>query len=132
MGDSGVPARQPAVAAVAGLLGRFLLPLVLVTAGLGVALPGPGRRLDAHGAILISLAVLVFCTGSSVTFGEVIGMRAATRRIVLVLAVTTVCLPLLAWLASRLVSEPALRGGVLARCCPGGGGVGRAHRDGWR
>ncbi len=113
-GNDGVPGRRPAAAAVARFLGRFLLPLVLVTAGLGVALPGPGRQLDAHGAILVSLAVLVFCTGSSVTFAEVIGMRAATRRIALVLAVTTGCLPLLAWLASRLVSEPALRGGVLA------------------
>jgi predicted Na+-dependent transporter len=62
----------------------------------------------------MTLAVLVFCTGASVTFAEIRGMRAASARIVLVLAATTVILPVLAWLASRLVSEPALRGGVLA------------------
>jgi predicted Na+-dependent transporter len=114
VGASGVSGPQARLAAVAGLLDRFLLPLVLVTAGLGVALPGPGRRLDADGAILITLAVLVFCTGSSVTFADFRGLRAASRRMVLVLAATTVILPALAWLASRLVSEPALQGGVVA------------------
>ena len=108
---SGLSAR---LARLAGFLDRFLLPLVLISAGLGVALPGPGRRLDANGAILITLAVLVFCTGSSVTFADINSMRGASRRMVLVLAATTAILPLLAWLASRLVSEPALRGGVLA------------------
>ena len=108
---SGLSAR---LARLAGFLDRFLLPLVLISAGLGVALPGPGRRLDASGAILITLAVLVFCTGSSVTFADINSMRGASRRMVLVLAATTAILPLLAWLASRLVSEPALRGGVLA------------------
>jgi len=108
---SGLSAR---LARLAGFLDRFLLPLVLISAGLGVALPGPGRRLDASGAILITLAVLVFCTGSSVTFADISSVRGASRRMVLVLAATTAILPLLAWLASRLVSEPALRGGVLA------------------
>jgi predicted Na+-dependent transporter len=110
-GRSGHPA---SLAGLAALLDRFLLPLVLISAGLGIALPGPGRHLDANGAILITLAVLVFCTGSSVTFAEVSGIRAASRRMVLVLVATTVILPVLAWLASRLVSEPTLRGGVLA------------------
>jgi predicted Na+-dependent transporter len=113
-GSDGVSGRQATLARVAGFLDRFLLPLVLVTAGLGVALPGPGRRLDANGAILITLAVLVFCTGSSVTFADVKGMRAASRRMALVLVATTAILPVLAWLASRLVSGAALRGGVLA------------------
>ncbi len=105
---------QPRLAGVAGFLDRFLLPLVLLVAGVGVALPEPGRRLDGSGAILITLAVLVFCTGSSVTFADVWGMRAAAGRMALVLAASTVSLPLLAWLASRLVSGAALQGGVLA------------------
>jgi predicted Na+-dependent transporter len=108
---SGLSAR---LARLAGFLDRFLLPLVLLSAGLAIALPGPGRRLDANGAILITLAVLVFCTGSSVTVADFSSMRGASRRMVLVLAATTVALPVLAWLASRLVSEPPLRGGVLA------------------
>ncbi len=113
-GSDAVSGRQARLAQLAGFLDRFLLPLVLISAGLGVAFPGPGRRLDANGAILITLAVLVFCTGSSVTFADINSMRGASRRMVLVLAATTAILPLLAWLASRLVSEPALRGGVLA------------------
>jgi hypothetical protein len=112
--SDGVTGLQPRLAGVAGFLDRFLLPLVLIIAGLGVALPEPGRRLDGGGAILITLAVLVFCTGSSVTFADFRGLRAASRRMVLVLAATTVILPALAWLASRLVSEAALQGGVLA------------------
>ena len=110
----GLRGRRNRLAGLAGLLDRFLLPLVLISAGLGIAVPGPGRRLDANGAILITLAVLVFCTGTSVTFADISGVRAASRRIVLVLAATTIALPVLAWLASRLVSDPMPRGGVLA------------------
>jgi predicted Na+-dependent transporter len=106
--------RQAGLAGLAESLDRFLLPLVLVCAGLGIALPGPGRRLDANGAIFITLAVLVFCTGASVTFADFRGLRTASRRMALMLAATTLILPLLAWLASRLVSDPALQGGVLA------------------
>ena len=102
------------LAGVAGFLDRFLLPLVLTVAALGIALPAPGRWLDANGAILITLAVLVFCTGSSVALADIRGMRAAAGRMALVLAATTVILPVLAWLASRLVSGAALQGGVLA------------------
>ena len=112
--SDGVLGLQPRLAGVAGFLDRFLLPLVLIAAGLGVVVPGPGRRLDGSGAILITLAVLVFCTGSSVTFADIRGMRAAAGRMALVLAASTVILPLLAWLASRLVSGAALQGGVLA------------------
>jgi predicted Na+-dependent transporter len=80
----------------------------------GIAFPGPGRRLDAGNAILATLAVLVFCTGASMTFSDIAALRTASGRLVLVLAVTTVALPAFAWLASHLVSGAALRGGVLA------------------
>ncbi len=113
-----VSGRQVGLAGLAGFLDRFLLPLVLVCAGLGVVLPGPGRRLDAHGAILLTLAVLVFCTGSSVTFADLKGLRAAAGRMTLALAATTVILPVLAWLASRLVSERRCKGGSWRRVSP--------------
>ena len=113
-GSDSLASLQSRLAGVAGFLDRLLLPLVLIVAVLGVAFPDPGRWLDANGAILITLAVLVFCTGSSVTFADVRGMRAAAGRMALVLAATTVILPVLAWLASRLVSGAALQGGVLA------------------
>lgn len=93
---------------------RFLVPLVLAAAALGVGVPGPGRRADAAGALLVTLAVLVFCTGASMTFGEMAAVRAAGRRLAVVLAVSTAGLPVLAWLASHLVTGAAARGGVLA------------------
>ena len=113
-GNKAVTGRPGGLAGLAEFLDRFLLPLVLVVAGLGVALPAPGRRLDAGGAILITLAVLVFCTGSSVTFADFKGLRTAFGWMALVLAATTIVLPALAWLASRLVTGPALQGGVMA------------------
>lgn len=114
MGANGSePAAPGSLARLARFLGRFLLALVLIVTVLGVAFPGPGRRLDAHGTILITLAVLVFVTGSSIKSADFSGLRAALPRTALVLAVSTVMLPVLAWLASRLVSGPA-RGGVLA------------------
>jgi predicted Na+-dependent transporter len=99
---------------IADALDRFLLPLVLLAAALGIAWPGPGRQLDGGNAILITLAVLVFCTGASMTLRDIGALKAASGRLVLVLAASTVALPAFAWLASHLVSGPALRGGVLA------------------
>ena len=40
--SDGVIGLQPRLAGVSGFLDRFLLPLVLIIAGLGVALPDPG------------------------------------------------------------------------------------------
>jgi predicted Na+-dependent transporter len=102
------------VTRIADALERFLLPLVVLAAAAGIAFPGPGRRLDAANAILVALAVLVFCTGASMTFTDIAALRTASGRLLLVLAVSTVALPAFAWLASRLVIGPALRGGVLA------------------
>ena len=103
-----------AIARWTAALDRFLLPLVVISAVLGVSFPGPGRRADAGHAILITLAVLVFCTGASITFGEMAAIRRASRRVAVVLAVSTVGLPVLAWLASHLVSGTALRGGIVS------------------
>jgi predicted Na+-dependent transporter len=112
--EDGQPGRRLTLATLANALDRFLLPLVVIVAALGVALPGLGRRADAGGAILVTLAVLVFCTGASMTFREMAAIRAASRRLALALVITTVALPLLAWLASQLVTGAAVRGGVLA------------------
>ena len=108
------PSRRPPLSRTADALDRFLLPLVVLAAAAGIAFPGPGRDLDAGNAILATLAVLVFCTGASLTFRDLAGLRTAAPRLALVLAVSTVALPAFAWLASHLVSGPALRGGVLA------------------
>jgi predicted Na+-dependent transporter len=110
----GPSGKRLALTRIADALDRFLLPLVVLAAVLGIALPGPGRRLDTGNAILATLAVLVFCTGASMTFTDIAAIRTVSRRLLLVLAVSTVALPAFAWLASYLVSGPALRGGVLA------------------
>ncbi len=113
--DTGTqPVRRARLPRLAAVLDRFLLVLVVASATAGVIVPGPGRSIDAGGAILYTLAVLVFCTGASMTFGEIAAIRAASGRLILVLAASTVTLPALAWLASRLVTDPALRGGVLS------------------
>jgi uncharacterized membrane protein YbjE (DUF340 family) len=88
-GQDGQPSR---LAGLADILDRFLLILVTISAGAGVAFPGLGRHVDAGGAILDTLAVLVFCTGASMTFREIAAVRTASRRLVLVLAVSTVTL----------------------------------------
>jgi predicted Na+-dependent transporter len=87
---------------------------VLVVAALGVGFPAPGRRAEAADGILIALAVLVFCTGTSMTFAEMGAVRTAGRRLAVVLPATTAGLPVLAWLASHLVSGVAARGGILS------------------
>jgi predicted Na+-dependent transporter len=108
------PAQRPPLTGLADWFDQFLLPLVLISAALGVSWPGPGRRADAADAILITLAILVFSAGASMTFGEIAAIRTAARRLAVVLPVTTVGLPVLAWLASHLVSGVALRGGILS------------------
>jgi BASS family bile acid:Na+ symporter len=63
---------------------------------------------------LIALAILVFCTGTSMTFAEMGAVRTAGRRLAVVLPVATIGLPVLAWLASHLASGAAARGGILS------------------
>jgi hypothetical protein len=66
--------QQPWLTGLADVLDRFLLLLVVISAAIGVAFPGLGRHVDAGGAILGTLAVLVFCTGASMTFSEIAGV----------------------------------------------------------
>jgi BASS family bile acid:Na+ symporter len=87
---------------------------VLVTAAIGIGWPAPGRRAEAADGILIALAILVFCTGTSMTFAEMGAVRTAGRRLAVVLPVATAGLPVLAWLASHLATGAAARGGILA------------------
>jgi predicted Na+-dependent transporter len=99
---------------LADALEKFLLPLVLAVAALGIGFPAPGQRAEAADGILIALAVLVFCTGTSMTFAEMGAVRTAGRRLAVVLPATTAGLPVLAWAASHLVSGAAARGGILS------------------
>jgi BASS family bile acid:Na+ symporter len=96
----------------AGLAERFLLPLVIAVAAAGVGLPGPGRVVSARDGIDAALAVLVFATGLSLRLADLAEVRTAWRRIAVVLVVSTAALPVLAWAASQLISDPVLRSGM--------------------
>jgi len=109
VGDTG-----PALAGAADASERYLVILVLVVAAAGVAGPAPGRAVAAGNGIDIALAVLVFATGLSLRLADLAAVRLAWRRIVLVLLVSTAALPVLAWAASQLISDPALRSGMQA------------------
>jgi len=105
--------QEGGLAAAAGLAERFLLPLVLVVAAAGVALPGWGRVASAHDGIDAALAVLVFGTGLALRVADLAAVRTGWRRVALALVVSTAALPALAWAASRLISDPVLRAGML-------------------
>jgi predicted Na+-dependent transporter len=105
------PPGHRAVAA-ASAAERFLLPLVVVVAAAGIAVPGPGRALAAHGGIDAALAVLVLTTGLTLRLADLAAARTTWRRIAVVLLVSTVALPALAWAASQLIGDPVLRSGM--------------------
>jgi predicted Na+-dependent transporter len=109
-----VNSREPGrgLTVAAGLAERFLLPLVIVVAAAGVALPGPGRAASAHRGINVALAVLVFATGLSLRLADLATARTAWRRVAVALAVSTAVLPALAWSASQLIGDPVLRSGM--------------------
>ena len=113
-GIDGWPGQRPRLAVFADAADRFLLLLVAVSAALGIAFPGPGRRVDDGGCDPGHAGSPGVLHGCVPTFTEIAASRTSSRRLILVLAVTTITLPALAWLASQLVSGPVLRGGVLA------------------
>jgi predicted Na+-dependent transporter len=107
-----VTSRKASLTAVADIAERFLLLFVVVVAAAGVALPAPGRLLSARDGIDAALAVLVFATGLSLRLADLAAVRTAWRRSTVVLAVSTVALPVLAWAASQLISDRLLRSGM--------------------
>lgn len=93
---------------------RALLPLVLLLGVAGALLPGPGRALTDAGAINVALALLVASVGLSIDPADGLPSRRMLVRGGVALAVCAAVLPLLAWLAARLVDDAALRAGVLS------------------
>lgn len=94
-------------------LEQWLVPLVLVVAAFGVAFSSPGRRLASADGIPVALAVLVAGTGLSITVQQLRQAREMIRRLIVILAVTSVVLPAMAWAASHLTGPGPLRDGVL-------------------
>jgi len=104
----------PALATAAGTAERFLLAGVLAVTVASVGAPAPGRAFSRHNGIDLTLALLVLATGLSLRLSDLAAVRAAGRRIALVLAVSAVALPALAWAASQLIADPVLRSGMQA------------------
>jgi BASS family bile acid:Na+ symporter len=104
----------PGLDRVADALERWLPGLVLAAAVVGLAVPAAGRRVADANGINLTLAVLVLASGLSVTPGRLRAARPVLPRLAFVLAGSTLLLPLVALVASRLVADPVQRGGVLA------------------
>src|SRR5580692_6965500 len=112
LAGGGVREVSQTLTAAANASERFLVLLVLAVAAAGVAGPAPGRAMVAGNGIDIALAVLVFATGLSLRLADLAAVRLAWRRIAVVLLVSTVALPILAWAASFLIGDPVLRSGM--------------------
>lgn len=91
-----------------------LLPLVVAAAVAGVLAPSPARFLVDRRAIEVTLAVLVVASALTVPAGSLRRLRSDAGPLALVLAVSTVVLPLLAYALSRLLTPPELQDAVLA------------------
>ena len=102
------------VATAASRIERRLVWLVAAVGVIGTVLPGPSRAITDAGGVNVALAVLVASVGLGVDPSDVMPPRQLLGRCSLVLLAGSLVLPGLAWLASRLVDQAALRGGVLA------------------
>jgi len=123
--DAGVPvAEQPAhhrkcrvaggMTASAAFFDRWLLPLVIAGAVLGLGWSSPPRTAVAHHGVSAALIVLVAAVGLGLPATALSQARAQGRRVLLAVLGGAILLPLVAWLASRLVPAGPLRLGVLA------------------
>lgn len=102
------------VRAAAAWCERFLLPLVVACAVLGLSWPAPGRRAVEHHGINTALAVLVAAVGFGLPASALGDARQHWRRVALAVVVPLAGLPAIAWAASRIVAPGPLRLGVLA------------------
>ncbi len=88
--------------------------VVLAVAGLAVAFPGPGRWLAARHGVDVALAGLVLVTALAIPPGASAALARHRTRLLASLVAAAVLLPLLGWVASRLVADAVARRGVLA------------------
>jgi predicted Na+-dependent transporter len=108
----GIP---PSASVVVGAwLERWLLPAVVALAALGIALPGPGRAADRHHGIDIVLAVLVLASALGIPPGSARALRRLAGRLLVIVALASVAVPLLADGLAHLLAPGPLRDGVLA------------------
>ena len=89
------------------------LLLVIAAAALGLAMGRPLRWADDHQAIDALLVVLVFATAVTVSANSLRRVLSSWKHLVIALVMGVTVLPVLSWLASRLVAAGSLRDGIM-------------------
>jgi predicted Na+-dependent transporter len=89
------------------------LLLVAGAATVGLLVGAPLRRVDSHQGINVFLAVLVLATAFTVPIAALGRVASVWRQVLATLAVGGAVLPVVSWLASRVVSAGSLRDGVM-------------------
>jgi predicted Na+-dependent transporter len=89
------------------------LLLVIVAAGLGLAVGRPLRWADDHRAIDALLVILVFATAVTISADSLRRVLSSWKHLVIALTMGVTVLPALSWLASRLVAAGSLRNGIM-------------------
>ena len=87
--------------------------LVVVASVVGLVLSAPIGSLVDRGAVNVVLFVLVFAAALTLPLRSVVELRSRAPRLLLVLAASSVALPVLAWLAAHLVAPGPVRLGVI-------------------
>jgi predicted Na+-dependent transporter len=87
---------------------------VIGAAAVGLAWPAPARTLDAHGAINVVLAVLVFAAALTVPTGVRTRLHRHGLRLVAVTILTSIAVVGVAWVVAHLVPAGPERLGVIA------------------
>lgn len=89
------------------------LLLVIIAAGVGLAVGRPFRWADGHQGINALLFVLVFATAMTVSTDSLRRVLSSWRQLAAALVLGVTVLPALSWLASYLVAAGSLRDGIM-------------------
>lgn len=89
------------------------LLLVIVAAGVGLAVGRPFRWADGHQGINVLLFVLVFATAVTVSPDSLRRVLSSWKQLIAALVLGITVLPALSWLASHLVTAGPLRDGIM-------------------
>ena len=87
--------------------------LVIIAAGIGLAVDRPFRWADGHQGINVLLFVLVFATAVTVSTDSLRRVLSSWKQLTAVLVLGVTVLPALSWLASHLVAAGPLRDGIM-------------------
>ncbi len=89
------------------------LLLVIIAAGVGLAVGRPFRWADGHQGINALLFVLVFATAMTVSTDSLRRVLSSWKQLAAALVLGVTVLPALSWLASHLVAAGPLRDGIM-------------------